>query len=120
MTEDKIIKIIEIHFSYHHDQLFYPINIFKKEFISAMREAIQIGIDKYVINQKGYVFNIWEIEQRKKLLEAMRLESIGFAEWGRESGWNIYSQNGKVWAKYGEWRYVTTDQLYNEYLQNKK
>ncbi len=89
--------------------------------LSAMKEAIQKGIDEYVVTQKGHVFNIWEIEQRKKVLEAMRIESIGFAEWrDKLSVTKRCTVHPPAGSGCGTGLYEkTTDQLYNEYKSKK-
>jgi len=100
MTEEALIEILQKHDSV----LSGPMLI--KDIISAMREAVQRGIDEYVATQKGHVFDIWEIEQRRKLLEAVEKGSIEFYNWQKN--------NPAVMSKF---KYFTTDQLYNEYLK---
>jgi len=53
--------------------------------------------------------------------EAMREESIGFAEWVTNHGWEFYEQIGETRIWRNSLKVIenkNSDQLYNEYLKN--
>lgn len=120
MTEEALIEILQKHDSVSSGSMLI------KDILSAMREAVQRGIDEYVVTQKGHVFNIWEIEQRRKFLESVEKGSIQFARWamGSISQMHVPSKEGfweviKPSSRYSEPEYKTDAQVYKEFLIDK-
>lgn len=84
MTDEEIYQTFRRHIlKYDAGDARHPYGWFtvlldaQKEIIA---EAVQKGIDEHVVTQKGYVFNIWEIEQRRKVLEEIEKGSIDFVK----------------------------------------
>lgn len=94
--------------------------------LSAMREAIQKGIDEHEATKRGYTFDKWLIEQRLKTLEAVEKGSIEFAEWiNRNCAGNQSSDELWDFYKNDSIKCLPSEQLYKEYKiylqdQNKK